>query len=288
MKRAWAYVGCLVLLGCQAVSGLNDLRFVSDVAEDCTGDRCDAIRTACDSDSDCEQGRCYADMQACVPACDFASGRPCSGGSVCAHITELDGDYCVEPSSRCATDGRCDEPEWGSRRCVAGSDAVDCACKPQVAGATCDLITQCGCGPGTHCAMLEVQGTRASVGCSANVEPTRDPGAACNAELECPIGYSCWRGLCEKYCTGDGDCASGRCVKLRNPDEVGGVGVCALACDFELDRGCAKGTSCARAPDGGSYCFVPRQPCPFENDGVCDEPKGSRICAAGSDVVDCS
>ena len=33
---------------------------------------------------------------------------------------ELAGDYCVVPLAKCESDGRCDEPTWGTRRCVAG------------------------------------------------------------------------------------------------------------------------------------------------------------------------
>jgi hypothetical protein len=166
--------------------------------------------------------------------------------------------------------------------------SLDCACSPRVAAASCDLVAQCGCAPGTHCTLRAVREGRASVGCTPNLEPVREPGDACNAETECPAGYSCWRGLCEKYCAADSDCESGQCMALRDPTEVSGVRVCSVACDFDSDSGCRSGASCVRAPSGETYCLVPREPCPFENDGVCDEPKGSRICVAGSDTRDCS
>lgn len=290
MRRLLACTLCACVLGCQAVSGLNDLRFVSvNDAGSCSGDRCNAVEGGCHEDADCGGGRCYASgsEKRCVRGCDFASGKPCSAPEVCAHLAELEGNYCVTPTASCETDGRCDEPAWGTRRCAAGSDAKDCTCQPQVAGASCNLVTQCGCSPGAHCALLGVQGTMASVGCAADLEPTREPAAACAAESECPAGYSCWRGLCEKYCAQDADCSSGQCVALRNPAEVSGLRVCSVACEFGPDLGCSPGTQCARAPDG-IYCLVPRAPCPFENDGECDDPSGSRICKAGSDAVDCS
>jgi hypothetical protein len=251
----------------------------------------------CASDADCESGRCVASassasVRACQRACDFASQQPCGQGSQCAHFDrdeELAGDYCVAPAVTCASDGRCDEPAWGTRRCVGGSDAADCACTLRVPGASCDLIAQCGCAPGSHCALVDVQESRATLGCIADRARLREPGAACNAEAECPGGYSCWRGLCEKYCTSAADCdGGGHCVALRNPDDVSGVSVCDVACDFDADSGCALGTRCARTPDGQSYCLVPRAPCPFTNDGVCDEPQGTRVCAEASDGADCS
>jgi hypothetical protein len=254
----------------------------------------------CASDTDCKSGRCVesalrtaggASVRACKRGCDFATQQPCGQGAQCAHFggdAELAGDYCVAPAATCAADGRCDEPAWGTRRCVAGSDAADCACTPRVPGASCDLIARCGCAPGSHCVLVDVQESRATLGCITDRAPSREPGAACNAEAECPAGYSCWRGLCEKYCVSAADCTGGDCMALRNPNAVSGVSVCSVACDFEADGGCALGTRCARAPDGQSYCLVPRAPCPFTNDGVCDEPQGTRVCAKGSDTADCS
>jgi hypothetical protein len=259
------------LCACQALSGLNQLSVASQDAgapnaDGCAADGCDAPL-----------------------ACDFSSQTPCAADEHCAHFSEEPaGDFCVVPATSCATDGRCDEPEWGTRRCASGSDAADCACTPAVDGASCDLVTQCGCSPGSHCALLEVHDARASLGCTPELTPLRKPGAACNAESECPAGYSCWRGLCEKYCTTDGDCPSGQCVTLRDGAEIAGLRVCSVACDFESDSGCQSGTRCVRAPQAAAYCLVPRAPCPFVDDGVCDEPQGSRICVKGSDILDCS
>jgi hypothetical protein len=278
--------------GCQAVSGLNDLRFVKDggtASESSAVTENAGSQASCGSAPECSDRAACMSAQAlgCLDKCDFASEEGCKNGARCAHIEELGGDYCVTPAATCATDSRCDEPDWGTRLCAAGSDAADCACTPKIAGATCDLIAQCGCRQGTHCALLAVRDTQPSVGCTPDMQPLRSPGSACNAEAECPAGYSCWRGLCEKYCTQDGDCAGGKCIALRNPNEVAGVRVCSVTCDFDKDSGCDSSTRCARAPTGEAYCLVPRNPCPFVNDGVCDEPKGTRICAAGTDEADC-
>ena len=254
------------LSGCQGLSGLDKLSLASSDAGAPRADGCAA--------DGCEQRQ----------RCDFASQQPCATGEQCARSTEPPGDFCVVPATSCLNDGRCDEPEWGSRLCAAGSDALDCTCNPTTPGASCDLVEQCGCSPGSHCALLD----DASVGCSPDVTPLRESGAACTAETECQPGYSCWRGLCEKYCTADAECPSQHCDPLRDGGEIAGVRVCRVACDFANDSGCQKGTRCVRAPDDAEYCLVPRMPCPFVNDGVCDEPQGSRICVTGSDSVDCS
>jgi hypothetical protein len=288
----WLVAGCLCAAGCQAVSGLDQLRVLAgDGGTSHMTSDIQSLRDAgCSAEDECKVGSaCLTDPSlGCLRSCEFASEAPCGSGMRCAHIEELNGDYCYAPSATCSTDGRCDEPAWGTRRCEAGSDAMDCACNPRVAGSSCDLIDQCGCKPGTHCALLAVRASRPSVGCTLNVEPVREPGAACNAEIECPAGYSCWRGLCEKYCSADSECGAGRCVALRDTEEISSVRVCTMACEFDSETRCKTGTRCGRAPSGETYCLVPRSPCPFQKDGVCDEPEGSRVCADGTDPEDCS
>ncbi len=322
MSRAPLVLCACMLLGCQAVSGLDNLLLVgmdasAQVAEPEPGeaelgttcnteDECGAgnacvagmCARVCQSDTDCKAGPCRAQansagemVDACLIECDFASQRPCAPSVQCARFDEASpvgaGDYCVVPTASCETDGRCDEPSWGTRRCAAGSDARDCVCAPSLMSAACDLVSQCGCAPGTHCALLDVMESTASVACVADRNPSREAGALCNDESECAPGHSCWRGLCEKYCVRDEDCSGGRCIAVRAPNEVESVRVCTIACDFDANTGCASGSACVRAPDGTQYCLIPRSPCPFENDGVCDEALGTRICVDGSDAADC-
>jgi hypothetical protein len=126
-----------------------------------------------------------------------------------------------------------------------------------------------------------------SAACIADPELTREPGAACNDESECPSGHSCWRGICERYCISDAACGAGKCLPISASTAIAGVRVCTIGCTFETEAECGTGTRCVHAPDGSDYCLVPRTPCPFENDGICDEPTGSRICSAGTDPADC-
>jgi hypothetical protein len=252
----------------------------------------------CDEDSDCMQGSCRAikpgsSVKACLSRCNFESHAPCSAGSQCARLYSgadpslVDGDYCVIPSSTCATDQRCEEPEWGTRSCTSGSDAADCACTHFVPDASCDLVNRCGCAPATHCALKSVAGTQAILSCVPDRAMPRAPGAICDDETECAAGYSCWRGLCEKYCMADGDCDGGQCIAINSPVEVAGVRLCTVPCDFASERECAQGSRCVHAAGGHDYCFIPRSPCPLTGNGSCDEPSGTRICAAGTDSVDC-
>jgi hypothetical protein len=268
---------------------------------DCTTGACVAglCERYCASDADCADGLCRAlpasgDAKACLRRCDFASGAPCEQPAECVRFSAgapgapaPPGDYCAIPVSECVTDQRCDEPAWGTRRCAAGSDAVDCACVSGVPGASCDLITQCGCAPGSHCALSAPEGAAPSVSCIDDRSVTREPGGRCNDESECPAGHSCWRGLCEQYCVNDAQCASGKCLALSTSGELLGLRVCTIACTFDSELECGTGARCVHAPDAVDYCLIPRSPCPYEGDGVCDGPTGTRICSEGTDLADC-
>lgn len=272
----------------------------------------------CEAEGDCEGSACHeitratsaeGNARVCLRACDFASQEPCSAETQCARVdgvveVSLLGNtgtlaspglvpaasVCVAPSATCVTDQRCDEPAWGTRLCEAGSDAADCTCEPMIAGAPCDLLQQCGCSPGTHCALESIEASQAKLACVQDRPNARPPGSPCNEEDECGAGHSCWRGLCERYCASDADCGGGRCIPLEDGEPISGLGVCAIGCSFEPESGCADGARCVKAPQSEPYCLLPRDPCPFTDDGTCDEPdgEGTRICADGTDESDCA
>jgi hypothetical protein len=269
----------------------------------CIGDIC---KRYCASDKDCGNGLCrdvifngqaIPGVKACLTTCDFPTQKPCGKGVSCGRFSPGDvaslpngGDFCIVASSDCVTDNVCDEPAWGTRLCTTGSDAADCACTSSVPGATCDLAKQCGCSPGTHCALTNVQGTQATLGCSSNQSNAKPKGSVCSSESDCAAGLSCWRGMCERYCSSNADCGSGQCTQITNSGDVTGVKVCSIPCTFATEQECSPGTRCARPPSGGDLCFVPRSPCIFPNNGTCDEPdppNGSRLCVDGSDAPDC-
>jgi hypothetical protein len=257
----------------------------------------------CERDSDCSAGPCRAAtniqpsgarVRGCLTQCDFVKRSGCAPGAQCARLSAgaqpqfaVDGDFCVVPLAECKRDSRCDEPDWGTRVCRAGSDSADCECQPSVAGGECNLADQCGCAPGAHCALDSVSDTQLSAHCIADRTQPKAQGELCNDEAACAAGYSCWRGLCEKYCRGDLDCPDAVCISIHNPEEVGGVRVCSIACNFATEQPCKPGSRCVHAPAGQDYCFIPRAPCPFAGDGSCDESTGTRICVDGSDATDC-
>jgi len=81
--------------------------------------------------------------------------------------------------------------------------------------------------------------------------------------------------------TNDGDC-----------DEPNGLGLCAWGTDV---ADCAnpnsyfgQGSGYAGGGGGGGTGGGLMNPCPYTNDGDCDEPNGLGLCAWGTDVADCA
>jgi hypothetical protein len=79
--------------------------------------------------------------------------------------------------------------------------------------------------------------------------------------------------------TNDGDC-----------DEPEGLGFCAEGTDVvdcsNPNSNYGTGSGYSGGGTGGSGAL--HNPCPYTNDGDCDEPEGLGFCAEGTDVVDCS
>ncbi len=163
--------------------------------------------------------------------------------------------------------------------------AAEC---PVPAGVRCDLVTQCGCKANEHCQAL---GTPPRPSC---VRPgARARGAACTNSAQCPSGQTCDERTCRSYCRVDADCQGGSCVAVRNGSTAStGLNVCWDKCDPSERDACAEGTRCrSLEPDRGvraNFCAAPADPCPYTENGICDEDKGTGECVEGSDRRDCT
>lgn len=235
-----------------------------------------------------------AGLEACYAHCDRTT-PVCPAGMRCAHFDSrfaFQGDYCVVPVAKCpAADGVCDEAR-GSGLCSDDTDSVDC-CQSTLMGGECDLVKQCGCEkkPGTSCkqgALGEVTRT------SACLPP--GPVAAnqwCLDDASCAKGLGCSGHVCRPYCEGEADCGSGaRCVFPTLNDATSSVKVCLGPCSPETNSPCGENTRCRTGTVDGAAAtgctFVPlTTTCPTDN-GRCDEPEGTGICAEASDLADCA
>ena len=280
----------------------------------CVGGLCQRF---CETDADCA-GRCrnihrasrpLPGVHVCDTPCDRGTSGQCPNGSLCAEPpkrsgvdtdTDPDTGHCRVPNDPCPGeflgDGVCDEPE-GTGRCAEGTDAEDCcdtACCPRRHHeGPCNVATQCGCAAEQMCihrAAIDDAVATVTVGCVPASEGTIGPGQICRGVSgRCAKGYSCIGGLCAAYCLNDADCGDSVCasVHLRGV-ELPDVRTCRMLCDPTTQAECPTGSYCQRAfpPE---TCRIPDDPCPNKqlNDGACDEPEGTRLCAEGTDLADC-
>jgi hypothetical protein len=239
-------------------------------------------------------GKPSAGLQICYARCDRMNPA-CPAGTRCAHFDsrfEVQGDYCIAPVAKCpAADGVCDEAR-GSGLCMDETDVVDC-CQSSLMGGECDLVRQCGCEkkPGTSC----VEGARREIGQTSVCQPSGSTRANewCLDDAGCGRGLGCAGHVCRAYCNRDADCEQGgRCISKLREDVNTSVKVCLGPCSPETDRPCGDNTRCTIGAGGNepaSGCtFVPlTTTCPTNN-GRCDEPEGTGICAEASDPADCA
>ena len=307
--------GCAADQHCQAIGtahkpvcvapGVLDPGSSCKRAADCPrGQTCDdaVCRSYCRRDADCRAGVCVAahdgdprssGINVCWTKCQPKQADACGAGARCRTLQPErgpKGNYCAAPLDPCPTteDGRCDDSR-GTGDCVDGSDARDCGCRPRLQGASCDLIEQCGCPKGNACFPV----TNSDATRSATCVPwtgKRLAGEPCQRIEDCAAGHVCGAGRsCERLCEDDAQCEHGKCL----PVELSGGGdlkACYRSCDRSDAASCNAESRCARFDDRfraqGDFCIAPIQPC-FPSDGVCDEAKGSGVCAEHSDPIDC-
>ena len=129
-----------------------------------------------------------------------------------------------------------------------------------------------------------------STSCGPSI-PSGNPGKFSTRVVSdnCPPGYACGEKVCRKYCSTAKDCAGPNdiCVQFLDffGDPITGVGGCFSACDFDDDSSCPSGLTCAQTSPPEAYCLKPYDPCPdiYLNNGRCDDPRGTRTCAMGTD-----
>ncbi len=145
-------------------------------------------------------------------------------------------------------DGDCDEPN-GLGYCDWGTDTVDCS----------NPNSKFGTGSGY----------------SANTPSSGSTTASSDDGLHNPCPY-----------TNDGDC-----------DEPNGLNLCAWGTDTadcsnpNSNFGSGSGHGSGAPGSGGNTASSDtglHNPCPYTNDGDCDEPNGLNFCAWGTDTADCS
>lgn len=224
--------------GQRCVDGRCEAPFVCHGHEDCagspTGPLCDPATGACVAclvDGDCGiHERCEAG--ACV-AIACATTEDCPIGARC------EGDRCV-PAGSCGSDDDC---AYDPR--VPRCDAASGACVACVVDAHCGRGERCV----GHACVLPQECTLDSQ-CRGNFVCNGGLCQACRTREECPRG-TCVDGACVEAatCTGDADCAAGRCLG-------GSCVACATSLDCPAGLWCEGGacvaaSACATTEDCG-------------------------------------
>lgn len=196
--------------------------------------------------------------------CSAAAGSSFDGAECSVHA-DCPSDFRCE-SERCAAACGADGACAGGLRCggsvaeLAGQRVGACCSIP--AGQPCDLLTGCGCAPGSTCSL---DGAGAVVCRVLPAEP-RAAYASCEQHAECPARYSCIGGACKLHCDTLADCgAEGtQCVAVTfESAPLPGVSFCARGCDVLSPQApaagllaCGAGASCidVTAELGGTDC----------------------------------
>lgn len=298
---------------CVTEGGIEAGQNCSDEVEACVpGTSCvgNLCKPLCTSDDDCDSdvgpSSCLAiyvggievpGVRTCQIPCEFDTGKGCAPSSVCA----LTGDNpeCAVPLTECPAsymdDGVCDESE-GTRLCPDGSDPIDCPPNPSGCvipsppAGDCELVSQCGCAADEAC----IIDNDSYLPHCAPESGTLARGAQCGGGRgACTAGLICLDRACQPFCHSDADCddagpMGGRCVNVPdgNSSPLTGVRACLIRCDPTGADTCTGGMVCQDAVFR-AVCRYPSDPCPWESDGECDEPEGTRLCVDGTDPADC-
>lgn len=248
----------------------------------------------CEDSSECAAGLgCVGFPYAtCKPYC--ATPKDCPGGSdTCVSVIDENeediGGYKV-CFTGCSDMMSCP----ASNTCVEYPEGPLCIpYRPEIEGAQCSLTWQLGCEAQQNTSCFPVAGAGPGNLTASCVPLTRrlPAGATCAYVDDCDEGLVCQSHVCRYFCDpnrrADG-CDQGTCIPAKSDGVALDFGFCAAACVDDSD--CDQGQTCAelRSPAGAKTCLhVPMTTdCPV-NDGRCDEPQGTGLCAEGFDTADC-
>lgn len=277
-------------LGCQVVSGLNDLE-VEPTAQDETRDEETDGNSSANGTSDaaspqgctipsgldcapsdncgCDEGQvCGLETEeeeisvACQAPGDKGLGEACNIGDcgagllcvehVCLEVCRFDSD-CEADNAKCTDVLRPNGNALkGVRYCQADCDLIS----PTEPAA--DLNP---CPADQTCAA-----TKQGSACTSSVG-TGEQGDNCEAPSDCASGFTCADGQCKRWCSvGDSACAGGLGCEALTTDSPAaeGLGVCSGGCEATIpdgdecltspNCGCLDGETCRIMEDGARVC----------------------------------
>jgi len=245
MKRVLSIVSLLGAwtVGCQLISGVNDLEVVDDASGGSAGAGADGGAGGSNGGSGGSNG-------------DGGSGGSAGGGGTSS--TSMGGS--AGAGGSLATGGTTTSggtTSTGGTTTTGGSGG--CTDQP---GWECDVVSLCGCSATENCS-YNVDTDLAA----CNPAGEQEPYHVCDVNADCPRGHGCISGICKRYCTSSNDCGwdDAACLEVYDGDEViEAFGYCSEECDpvdptepLEGGAACDADSTCyAYADDAGNLAHT--------------------------------
>lgn len=223
MRRILAIVSLVGawIVGCQSISGVNDLKVVDDDGTGGNGGS-DGGTSGSGGTSGGSGGSSGASGADGSGGSTGGGGSTGSGGSGGSTLT-------TGSTSSGGTGGQCsDQPGW-----------------------QCDILSNCGCSETENCG-YDANSDRAECERLGTTEPYH----VCQVNADCTRGHGCIAGVCKKHCVRASDCGwdQAACLEVYDGDVlVEGIGFCSEECDPvnpSVPR--AGGVAC----DDDSICYA--------------------------------
>ena len=239
----------------------------------CTFNPYGTCKPYCETSSDCP-----GKLDSCLTVRD-SLGKDIQGFKVC--------------TPGCSDTVKCPE----HHACVAGDDGPFCRpFKPEIPNGACSLTLQIGCeaNPGTSCSPAQNE-KREWITVCAEARGTVPRGGPCGVSGDCESGHLCVDHVCKRFCDSKENvgCDQGHCGGVSSGATAAPFGACSPSCTTDMD--CVSGTHCGPMKVGDTKTIntcqltTPLTTTCLTNNNRCDEPapRGTGLCAAGSDVADC-
>lgn len=228
MRRALVLAGLIGAwtVGCQLVSGVNDLEVVDEASGGTTSSGgAGGVGSGGTLAAGGTQGGTAGSSTGGSSAGSSAMGGSATGGS--------------------ATGGSAGE---GPTTTASGGTGGNCTDEP---GWECDIVSLCGCSSNENCS-YNIDTNRTACGRAGDTEPYQ----RCDVNADCTRGHGCIGGLCKQHCVTADDCGwdNATCLAVYDNDEpIEAFGYCSEACNpVEPTEPVEGGVAC----DDDSICYA--------------------------------
>ena len=233
-------------VGCQLISGVNDLEVVEDASGGSAGAGAEG--------GDGGDGGSGGGNGGSGGSTGGSSGNAGSGGTAGdggTSSTSMGGSAGTGGSQ--ATGGATSTSSTSTTGTSTTGGTGGCSDQP---GWECDVVSQCGCSETENCS-YNIDTDVTACGPAGDHEPYH----ICDVNTDCPRGHGCVGGICKQHCVSADDCGweHAACLEVydENEEVIEGFGYCSEECNL-IDP--------TEALDGGVACDENSTCYPYDND----------------------